>query len=109
MESHDPKQAFASGLRTTWGENPLLFSLGTVLYLRHGHLSRSRATLYCEVINALLETCEPDVQRHKPLPIAPLIEVLGIAQDQENAEVVAKFLNFNSIIAIAYIAVKAAK
>ncbi len=49
----------------TWGTNPLLFSLGAVAYLRRGTLTGSRAMLYREVINALLETRGGDVQlRH---------------------------------------------
>ncbi|MEO7021518.1 MAG: HEAT repeat domain-containing protein [Ktedonobacteraceae bacterium] len=51
----------------TWGENPLLFSLGAVVYLRQGNLSGSRAMLYREVINALLETRESDAQRREQL------------------------------------------
>ncbi|WP_161975479.1 HEAT repeat domain-containing protein [Tengunoibacter tsumagoiensis] len=40
----------------TWGANPLLFSLGAVVYLRRGNLSGSRAMIYREVIGALLQT-----------------------------------------------------
>jgi RecA/RadA recombinase len=46
----------------TWGANPLLFSLGAVVYLRRGNLSGSRAMLYREVIDALLETRHGDTQ-----------------------------------------------
>lgn len=48
---------------SSWGENPLLFSLGAVAYLRRGTLSGSRAMLYREVIAALLETREPAHQQ----------------------------------------------
>jgi len=51
----------------TWGENPLLFSLAAVVYLRRGTLSGSRAMLYREVIEALLETREHDGSRREQL------------------------------------------
>ena len=51
----------------TWGTNPLLFSLGAVAYLRRGTLSGSRAMLYREVVNALLETRGGDAQLRQAL------------------------------------------
>lgn len=51
----------------SWGQNPLLFSLAAVVYLRRGTLSGSRAMLYREVIAALLETREPDEQQRADL------------------------------------------
>ncbi len=62
----------------SWGENPLLFSLGAVVYIRRGTLSGSRALLYCEVIDALLETGEPDVQKRatlRPILAASALEL----------------------------------
>ncbi len=41
-----------------WGENPLLFSLAAVVFLRTGGLPTSRAMLYREVIDAILKTRE---------------------------------------------------
>src|SRR5260370_24061655 len=41
-----------------WGENPLLFSLAAVVFLRTGGLPSSRAMLYREVIDAILKTRE---------------------------------------------------
>src|SRR5260370_31006967 len=41
-----------------WGENPLLFSLAAVVFLRTGGLPSSRAMLYGEVIDAILKTRE---------------------------------------------------
>ena len=50
-----------------WGENPLLFSLAAVVYLKIGHLPSSRAALYREVIEAVLKTREHDPVRCKLL------------------------------------------
>ena len=41
-----------------WGENPLLFSLAAVVFLRTGGLPSSRAMLYREVIEAVLKRPE---------------------------------------------------
>ena len=43
-----------------WGENPLLFSLAAAVYLKTGSLPSSRARLYREIIEAVLETRQPD-------------------------------------------------
>jgi HEAT repeat protein len=43
-----------------WGENPLLFSLAAVVFVKTGDLPPSRATLYREVIEAVLKTREPN-------------------------------------------------
>jgi HEAT repeat protein len=43
-----------------WGENPLLFSLAAVVFVKTGNLPPSRATLYREVIEAVLKTREPN-------------------------------------------------
>jgi HEAT repeat protein len=43
-----------------WGENPLLFSLAAAVFVKTGNLPPSRATLYREVIEAVLKTREPD-------------------------------------------------
>ncbi len=43
-----------------WGENPLLFSLAAVVFLTIKHLPPSRATLYREVIEAILRAKNPD-------------------------------------------------
>jgi MoxR-like ATPase len=50
-----------------WGENPLLFSLAAVVFLRTGELPASRAMLYREVIDAIFETREADLVRRKVL------------------------------------------
>jgi HEAT repeat protein/GTPase SAR1 family protein len=43
----------------TWGKNPLLFSLATILYARRGRLPESRKELYLQVIDAIIELREP--------------------------------------------------
>ena len=43
-----------------WGENPLLFSLAAAVFVKTGTLPLSRATLYREVIEAVLKTRETD-------------------------------------------------
>ncbi len=43
-----------------WGENPLLFSLAAVVFVRLGTLPSSRASLYREIIDAVLEVREQD-------------------------------------------------
>ncbi len=43
-----------------WGENPLLFSLAATVYVKTGTLPLSRATLYRDVIEAVLKTRESD-------------------------------------------------
>lgn len=45
---------------TSWGENPLLFSLAVGVQVQHGSLPTSRAALYQQVIEAVLVTREPD-------------------------------------------------
>ena len=46
-----------------WGENPLLFSLAAVVFLRTGGLPSSRAILYREVIDAIPKTREANPVR----------------------------------------------
>lgn len=43
-----------------WGKNPLLFSLAAVIFVQTGELPYSRATLYRDVIDAVLSIREPD-------------------------------------------------
>jgi HEAT repeat protein len=50
-----------------WGENPLLFSLAAVVFLRTGGLPASRAMLYQKVLDAIFETRETDLVRRKVL------------------------------------------
>ena len=59
----NPK-AFLKTLEThpriaTWGNNPLLFSLAAILYVRRGRLPDSRKELYLQVIDAIIELREP--------------------------------------------------
>jgi predicted NACHT family NTPase len=51
----------------TWGNNPLLFSLAAVVFLKMGKLPLSRAMLYQQVLDAILETREMDLVRRKVL------------------------------------------
>ena len=39
-----------------WGDNPLLFSLAAVVFVKTGGLPASRATLYHNVIEAVLHS-----------------------------------------------------
>jgi TIR domain/NACHT domain/HEAT repeat len=50
-----------------WCENPLLFSLAAIVFVRLGTLPTSRAALYQQVIDAVLETREKDRLRRKVL------------------------------------------
>lgn len=50
-----------------WGENPLLFSLAAVVFVNTGGLPPSRATLYREVIEAVLTMREQDTLRRNHL------------------------------------------
>jgi HEAT repeat protein len=50
-----------------WGENPLLFSLAAVVFVKVGGLPPSRATLYRDVIEAVLALKEPDTMGRKHL------------------------------------------
>jgi predicted NACHT family NTPase len=43
-----------------WGENPLLLSLAAVVFVKIGGLPTSRASLYHEVVEAVLVFKEPD-------------------------------------------------
>jgi HEAT repeat protein/transcriptional regulator with XRE-family HTH domain len=52
---------------TAWGENPLLFSLAAVVFVRTGTISASRITLYEQVIEAVFETRQQDPIRRKLL------------------------------------------
>jgi GTPase SAR1 family protein len=52
---------------SAWGDNPLLFSLAAILFVRTGTLPISRATLYQNVVDAILETREPDSTRRRLL------------------------------------------
>ncbi len=45
---------------TSWGENPLLFSLAVGVQVQYGSLPTSRVVLYQQVIEAVLATREPD-------------------------------------------------
>ena len=45
---------------STWGKNPLLFSLAAIVFVYYGALPSSRATLYQQVIDAVLETRQKD-------------------------------------------------
>lgn len=58
-----------------WGENPLLFSLAATVFTRTGALPTGLATLYQQVIEAILEMREPDPTRRKMLQRA----VAGLA------------------------------
>ena len=64
--------AFVSALEdheqvAAWSENPLLFSLAAVVFVRTGTLPLSRAELYQQVVNAILETRELDRSRRDML------------------------------------------
>ena len=50
----------------TWGDNPLLFSLAAVVFIKTGGLPSSRSSLYREVIEAILTLKEPEsvARRH---------------------------------------------
>ncbi len=50
----------------TWGDNPLLFSLAAVVFVKTGGLPSSRSSLYREVIEAILTLKEPEsvARRH---------------------------------------------
>ncbi len=50
-----------------WGKNPLLYSLAAVVFVRTGKLPLSRAELYQEVIEAVLETRLKDTIRQTTL------------------------------------------
>jgi HEAT repeat protein len=50
-----------------WGDNPLLFSLATAVYVKTGGLPLSRAVLYQQVIEAVLTLKEPDSVARKHL------------------------------------------
>jgi HEAT repeat protein len=52
---------------STWGDNPLLFSLAAVVFLQTRGLPSSRATLYQRVIGAVIETHEQDSMQRKLL------------------------------------------
>ena len=76
--SHEPHRMLLSPLAflnilehypraAAWGENPLLFSLAAVVFARKGTLPSSRAALYHEVIDAILETREKDSIQRKML------------------------------------------
>jgi HEAT repeat protein len=43
-----------------WGENPLLISLAAVVFIQTGNLPSTRTTLYRYVIEAVIETREPN-------------------------------------------------
>jgi len=45
---------------SNWGRNPLLFSLAAIVFAYYGTLPASRATLYQQVIDAVLETRQID-------------------------------------------------
>lgn len=50
-----------------WGENPLLFSLAAVVFVRLGHLPSSRVALYEQVIKAVLQIREKNPRRQTML------------------------------------------
>ena len=50
-----------------WGENPLLFSLAAVVYIRTGGLPSSRVSLYGEVMEAVLAMREDDAIERRNL------------------------------------------
>ena len=50
-----------------WGENPLLFSLAAVVFVKTGGLPPARATLYRDVIEAVLAMREQDTIGRKHL------------------------------------------
>src|SRR5262249_62293 len=51
----------------SWGENPLLLSLGLAMFVRQQELPTSRAALYAAVVDALLATREPDAVAREQL------------------------------------------
>ncbi|WP_201372539.1 HEAT repeat domain-containing protein [Ktedonobacter robiniae] len=58
-----------------WGENPLLFSLASIVYIKAGGLPGSRAKLYQEVIDAIIAFREPHSFNRKHI----LRELAGFA------------------------------
>ena len=57
----------------TWGENPLLFGLAALVFVRVGRLPSARSILYKEATNVIIEAHEPEVWKQVELRLAAAV------------------------------------
>src|SRR5262249_33105841 len=55
---------------STWGKNPLLFSLAAILFVTNGKLPEKRRDLYLEVIDTIIKLREISTWEITRLPLA---------------------------------------